>query len=131
MDRDLTANNDFVSGLRAFRLDIDALWDNPDTRGVNKNLIGLAAVDHLGVAGDELHAGFVGRGAHRLHDSPKIFHRKSLLEDEADGEIERLGAAHGKVVDRAVHCHSTDIAARKEDWADDVGIRAEGEAFVA
>ena len=99
--------------------------------GVDENLVGLAAIHDLGIAGHQLHARVVGGRAHRLHDAPEILHRRSFLEDEADRKIKRARAAHREIVDRPVHRQFADVAARKKDRTHHIGIRAESEPLVA
>ena len=50
-----------------------------------------------------------------------------LLEDEGEGQRERLRPADGEVVHRAVDGQLADVAARKEDRRDHVGVGGEGE----
>ena len=71
------------------------LRHNADAGSVDENLVRLAAIDHLGVAGDKGHARRIGRVAHRLHDPLEIIHRQAFLEDKSDREMERTRAAHG------------------------------------
>ena len=66
--------------------------------------------------------------AHRGDDPPEQIERKSLLQDEADAEIERLRTAHGEVVDRAVDGERADVAAGKDQRPHHVGIGREGES---
>ena len=105
--------------------------NDADAGGGDEDLVALAAVDDLGVAGDELDAGFGGSGAHGLDDAAEIVDRQAFFEDERGGEIERLRAAHREVVDGAVDGETADVAAGKEDRRDDKGVGGEGEARVA
>ena len=82
--------------------------------GVDENFVGLAAINDLGIARHELHAGVVGGGAHRLHDAPEILHRHSFLQDESDREIKRARAAHREVVNRSVDREFADVTAGKK-----------------
>ena len=105
--------------------------NDADAGGVDEDLVALAAVDDLGVAGDELHAGLGGRGAHRLDDAAQIVDGQAFFEDERGGEIQRLRAAHGQIVDGAVDGEAADVAAGKEDRRDHEGVGGEGEARAA
>ena len=54
----------------------------PDAGRADVHLVGGAALDDLGVAGDDLHAGAAcGRGD-RLHLGPQVVRREALLEDQ-------------------------------------------------
>ena len=104
-------------GWRAVGGDVDAGRNDADAGGGDEDLVALAAVDDLGVAGDELHAGAGCGGAHGFDDAAQIVDGQAFFEDEGGGEIQRLRAAHGEVVDRAVHGEAADVAAGKEDRA--------------
>src|ERR1019366_1192017 len=108
--------------------DVDAGWHDADAGGGDEDLVALAAVDDLGVAGNELHAGAGCRRAHGFDDAAQIVDGQALFEDERGGEVHGLGAAHGEVVDRAMHGEVADVAAWKEDGRDDEGVGGEGEA---
>ena len=56
----VAAEEDGVAGSGAVGGDVDAVGDDADAGGVDEDLVALAAVDDLGVAGDELDAGFGG-----------------------------------------------------------------------
>ena len=99
--------------------------DHPDAGGVDEYAITLAALDHLGVAGDDRHAGGARRVGHRMDDAREIGEGQALFEDEAGGEPERPRAAHGDVVDGAVHGELADVASREEQRRDHVGVGAE------
>ena len=122
---------DLVAGLRARRLDVDPFRHDADPGGVNENFIGLAAIDHLGVTGHQLHAGFVGCRAHRLHNPPEILHRDSFFKNETDRKIKRARPAHREVVNRAVNGQFSDIAAREKDRAHDIRVGAERDSLLA
>ena len=87
-----------------------------------KTPIGLAALDHLGVAGDDRHARRARGVAHARRDALQVGERKALFDDEARREIERPRARHRDVVDGAVHGERADVAAGKEDRRDDIGV---------
>ena len=88
---------------RSGGVDVHAVRNDADARRVDEDLIRLASVDHLGVTGDKLNAGCVGRLTHRPNDAPEILNRRSFLDDQSGRKIERARAAHGEVVDRAMH----------------------------
>ena len=71
-----------------------------------------------------------GRGQ-RLRDPAERLEWEALLEDEGGAEEQRPGAAHRKVVDRAVDGERPDVAAAEEERLDDEGIGGEGEAGAA
>jgi hypothetical protein len=70
--------------------------------GADEHAVALALLHHLGVAGDDGHARLARAAA---MDSTMRAGRpaQALLEDEAGRQVQRRGARHGHVVDRAVH----------------------------
>src|SRR5689334_23949888 len=107
MHGDGPTDNDFVANPRARRVDLDLVRHNSDARSVDKNLIGLATIDHFGVASHKLDLRAGRSFTHRLDDAPEIFHRQAFLEDKTGGKIERPRATHGEIVDRTVDRKST------------------------
>ena len=129
---DIAAQHHRVAGPHLLRRDrLAAPSTSPTPGGVDVEAVALAALDDLGVAGDEPHAGRRGRVAHRGDDAAQIVDRQTLLEDQPDAQIERLGAAHRQVVDRAVDGERADVAAGKEQRPHDIGIGREGQPRAA
>ena len=124
---EIAADDDGVAGTDALRLDRLLGHDPADAGGVDEELVGLAAVDDLEVAGDDLDARRRGRGAHRGDHPPQRLQRKPLLQDEAGAETDRARPAHGEVVDGAVDRERPDVAAGEEERLNDVGVGGEGE----
>ena len=87
----------------------------------------MAAIDDLGVAGDNAHAGRPGGLGHRGHDAAERFHRQTFFEDEARTEVRRLGPGHGQVVDGSIDGQFADVAAGEEEWMDDERVGGEGQ----
>jgi hypothetical protein len=50
-----------------------------DAGGADEDAVALALFDHLGVAGDDRHAGLARRRGHRLDDALQVGQRKALL----------------------------------------------------
>ena len=50
---------------------------------------------------------------------------EAFLDDQSDAERARAGAAHCQIIDGAVDGQAADVAARKEQRLDDVGIGRE------
>jgi hypothetical protein len=84
--------------------------------------VGLAPLDHLGVAGDHLHPGRLGGGGHGRHDRGQVGDGEALLQHEAGRQVQRGRAGHRQVVDGPVHGQVADIAAGKEQRRNDVGV---------
>jgi hypothetical protein len=126
--RDLAADQHHVAGAGARGRNLHAGGDDTDPGRIDEDAVALAAVHHLGVAGDDGDFGRGRRAAHRFHHAAQVGERKPLLQDEARGEVERLGPAHGEVVHGAVHGQGADVAPGEKDGADHEGVVAEGDA---
>ena len=88
--------------------------------------VAVAPIHYFGVAGDNLDAGGTGRGCHGCDNDAQVVDGHSFFEDEAHAEIARLRAAHGEIIDRAVHGQIANIATGKEEWPHHKRIGAEG-----
>jgi len=51
--------------------------------GIDVDAVGTATLDHLGVAGDNLHACLMCRFGHGLHNLAQLVHGIALFEDKA------------------------------------------------
>ena len=118
-----------VAGPDAARRDGQRMFDHADAGRVDEQPVTLALVHHLGVAGNDLHAGARGGPLHRGDDPPERVHGQPFLDDETGAEIEGAGAAHREVVHRAVHGQGADIAAGKKQRPHDIGIGRERQAL--
>ena len=81
----------------------------------DEHSVSLAAIDDLGIAGDERHACFGTRLPHRAGDALQVRERQPLFEDERRGQIKRRRAADGEVVDRAMDRQLADVAAGEKE----------------
>jgi hypothetical protein len=57
----------------------DARRHHADAGGADEHAVALALFDHLGVAGDDGHAGLARRRGHRFDDALQVGQRKALL----------------------------------------------------
>ena len=73
----------------------------------------------------------VGRRAHRRHDAAERLHGQPLFQDEARAEVKRPRPGHRQVVDGPVDRQRADVAAGKEERADDERVGGEGQAGAA
>jgi hypothetical protein len=87
----------------------------------------VPALDDLGVAGDDPHAGRLGGARDRLHLQPQRLGVEPLLEDQRERERDRPRAAHGQVVGRAVDGQRADRPAREAQWPDHEGVGGQRE----
>ena len=100
----------------------------PTPGGVDVAAVAVAALDDLGVAGNDLHAGG-GRGiGHGVDDGGELGQRESFFEDEAGAQKLWIGAGDGEIVDGAVHGELADRTAGKKQRLHDEGIGAHGDA---
>ncbi len=89
MAPDRSGNEDRVACAHAIGAQRDALANQADARGGDEDAVALAALDHLGVAGRDRHAGLARGGAHRIDDALQRRQRQALLEHQRAGERER------------------------------------------
>jgi hypothetical protein len=115
-------DEDGVARPRPVAGDVHALRHHADAGGGDEDAVALALLHHLGVAGDDRHAGLARRLRHRVDDALEVGEREAFFQDEAGREVQRLGARHGDVVDRAVHRQAADVAAGEEQRRDDVRV---------
>ena len=97
----------------------------------DEDAVPLAVLDDLGVAGDQLDSGLIGRPGHRRDDLLQIGQRKALLQDERRRHPAGQRPAGRQVVDRAVHGQRADVAAREERRTDDEAIGRERQLRLA
>jgi hydrogenase expression/formation protein HypD len=120
-----------VAGPHQLRRQGDVLLEHTHTGGDDVHGVALAALDHLGVAGDDgdpRDAGGPGHGGDlRFED----LGAQPLLEHEGRGERDRSRPGHGEVVDGAVHRQLADRAPGEADRADDEGVGGERQASTA
>jgi len=102
------------SPARAVAGQVHVVGHHAHAGGGDEYTVTLALLHHLGVAGDDVHAGLLGCLCHRHHNALQIGQREAFFEDEAGGQPKRRRPHHRHVVDGAVHRQTADIAAGKE-----------------
>lgn len=121
-------DEDGVAGLGAMGADLDAGAEDSDAGGVDVAAVAVAALDDLGVSGDDLDAR-CGRGlSHGGDDGGKLGERETFFKDEAGGEIFGFGSGDGEVVDGSVDGEIADGAAGEKERLNDEGVAADGDA---
>ena len=90
------------------------MLDHPDPGGIDVDAVPLAAVDDLGIAGDDRHSALLRGGVHRLHDLPERLHRQALFQDKSGAEVAWPGPAHRQIIDGTVHRQRADITPGEE-----------------
>ena len=84
---DVAAEDDFVSGLRAVGGDVDRPFDDANAGGRDEDFVALAAIHHLGVAGDQLHAGFFGGLRSSTRQSGAVLGGQPFFQDEGRRQV--------------------------------------------
>ena len=82
-----TVQQDFVSRLQMGLSKWPGSTKNPHASRVDEEPIGLAALDHLGVPGDDGDARFSGSCRHRRYDAAQVGDGEAFLQDKAGREI--------------------------------------------
>ena len=115
-------------GLHRRGRELRALVDLAETGRADVHAVRVPPLDHLGVAGDDLDAGRLGRSGNRLDLGPQLIGGRpsSRISDEA--ERLRAGPGHGEVVDRPVDGELADRAAGEAHRADDEAVGGQGQA---
>src|SRR6202453_3222165 len=131
MVADVAAEDNLVTGAGTVRGDVYPTLDHADTGSGDKNLIALAAVDHLSVAGHQLNTGLNRGGTHGFHNPAQVVDRKALFENEGCREIQGPRPAHRKVVHGAVDCQPPNVAPGKKDRGYDERVSGESQPCVA
>ena len=87
----------------------------------------LARGHHLRVTGDDARVGLPCRRGGGFEDPAQVGDRKAFLQDESQGDADRLCPADGKVVAGAEHREPADVAAGEERGIDHVAVRGHEE----
>ena len=99
--------------------------------GVDEQAVALAALDNFGVAGDDCDSGRRRRFGHGCRDAAQRFGGKSFFQNESRAQEQRPRAAHGQIVDGAVHGERPDVTAGEEQRLYHERIRRKGHARAA
>jgi len=124
---DRPGDDDGVARPRPGHAQGSVALDEAHPGGADVAAVGLALLHHLGVAGDHADPGRRRGVAHGRCDPGEVGDGKAFLQDEAGRQVQRRGAGHGQVIDGAVDREVADVAARKEQRRDHVGIGGEGQ----
>lgn len=109
----LSAEDDAVARLNAGHAQ-RATAEFTNAGRIDEDLVCRALADDLGVAGDDLHACFLGRLADRADRLPQPRQRQTGLQDQAERQV-AWGCAHdGEVVNGAADSDLADIAIAEE-----------------
>ena len=126
--RDRAVDDNCVAVAGVLAGDMHVLRDKSDTRRGQKQFVGLAGFNNLGVAGHDRYAGMAGRrrdGRGYLLQGGDI---KTIFYNGGHRDTQRAGALHGEVIDRPAQSECADIPAGKEQRIDDERIRRECKA---
>jgi hypothetical protein len=125
---DISAKQDFVAGTGAICGELRGAIDESDAGGSNENLVALATVHDLGVAGDQLHACILRGQRHGIGNARQFRCGHAFFQDESCGQIKRLRSPDSEIVDRPVYRERADVATREKDRRDHEGVGAKGKA---
>ena len=91
----------------------------------------MAALDDLGVTGDDLDSGGCRGGSHGFDDGGELGEGEPFFKDEAGAEVFGDGSRDGEVVDGPVDRQLADRAAGKAQRLDDEAVAAERQRHAA
>ena len=100
-------------------------FDHAEAAGGDEQPVRLAALHHLGVAGDDGHATGGGRPGHGGDDAAQAGQVEALLQDQGDADAGGTGAGHGQVVGGAGDGQLADVAPGKFQGMDDIAVGGE------
>ena len=123
------ADQHLVARLALRTAQVHPLAQRADARGVDVHAVAMAAVDHLGIARDQMHARLLGDFGHASANALEVLDGKALFQHEAATQVARGGAAGGNVVHRAAYRQTADIAAREEVRRDHEAVRGKRQAL--
>ncbi len=102
--------------------------DLADPGGGDEEAVCRAALDDLGVAGDDRRPSLARRGRHAGADGAQVVEGKALLDDEGGGERQRPRRRRRQIVDGAGHREAADVSARVDKRLHHVCVGGEGDA---
>src|ERR1700758_1141278 len=114
VDSYLPTDNNLVSSTCPSGMDIDAFRYEANSRGIDKNLIRLPPIYHLGITGHQANSRFSCRLPHRYDDLPKILHGGPFPQKKPRRKKKRTCPAHCNIVHSTIHSEPADIAPRKK-----------------
>ena len=76
-------DQDDIAGLAVCTAERHARGHLAHAGGIDVDAVGPATLDHLGVAGDNLHTCFMCRFGHGLYNLAQLVHGIALFEDKA------------------------------------------------
>ncbi|OPZ65640.1 MAG: hypothetical protein BWY83_02999 [bacterium ADurb.Bin478] len=124
---DRTAEKDLIPGLQTAGAHFVIVFHDADACGVDEQSVSLAVIHHFGVAGHDAHARFFSRSRHGLQNTFQFIERQPLFQYKTDAEIERPGAAHAQIIDRAVDREISNVAAREKNGLHHIAVRGKGD----
>ena len=128
---DRPGHDDRVTGAGGGDTEGQIVLDHPHPGRIDVAAVRLAPLDHLGVAGDDLHPGRRRGGGHGRHDRGQVGDGEAFLQHEAGRQVQRGGAGHRQVVDGPVHGQVADVAAGEEQRRNDVGVGGQRQPRIA
>ena len=111
-----TRENDFISRLKISCRNIHAIWNNPQSSSVDKNLVAVSFVHNFCISGHDSNTGIFRSFFHGQNDAVQVFHWKSLFKDEGSADVKGICSTHTYIIHSAVNGKFSDISTREEDW---------------
>ena len=127
MIADLAAEDDPLPGAHVADRQF-VPFERTDPGGIDEDAVGIALAHHFGIARDDPDLRRARGIAHRGDDRQQIGHRQAVLDDQAERQVERAGAADRKVVHRAAHRDLADVAVAEDRRHHHERIAGDGDA---
>lgn len=107
-------NQDLVAWLAESAGEAHPFGNKAYAAGIDEHAITVAAINHLGVARNDMNTRLLGHFSHAFADALQIGNGKAFFQDETTAEVFGDSPTRSNVVYRAAHRQSTNISAREE-----------------
>ena len=109
-----TGNQDLVARFAESTREAHAFGNEAYAAGIDEHAIAVAAINHLGIARDNMDAGLLGHFGHASADALQIGNGETLFQNEPTAEVLGNSTTGGNVVHCAAHCQSANVPAREK-----------------
>ena len=104
-------NQDLVTWFAESTGKVHPFGDEADTTGVDEHAIAVAAINHLGIARNNMDTSFFGHFGHAFADAFQIGNGKAFFQNEPTAEVLGDSATGGNIVYRAAHSQPANVSA--------------------
>ena len=114
MSSHITGHNDGISRFCQLTAYLHAILDLTHSGCCDKHTVNLSFSCHLGISGNNTHAGFFRCFFHGCGNFFQLLHGKTFLDHKSTGEIHRFRSHAGKVINCSTDGKLADISSREK-----------------